>query len=41
MITAPVSRSLAVADLGRSTEFYRKLGFEPAAGNELVSGPGG
>ncbi len=39
MITAPVSRSLAVADLGRSTEFYRKLGFEPAAGNELVSGP--
>ena len=39
-IVAPLSRHLAVSDLGRSEAFYRDmLGFELRASGELVSGP--
>ena len=40
MITAPVSRQLAVADRARSIAFYRDvLGFEARDEREVVSGP--
>jgi uncharacterized glyoxalase superfamily protein PhnB len=39
-IVAPLSRQLAVSDLGRSEAFYRDvLGFELRGNGELVSGP--